>query len=735
MVEPIDIGLHTIPYTFCQQLNQSMPLIGGHKTISSLLHLGGSSSGSKVDGRTAFSPYTGSLSGGGGPATRSGQQAAAMAGSLDPGPPSVNLGTSITLHVRYVAKDMWRKVTFPPGITVTQARDICMLRFNIWQQTLAEGAPDHEDRSSTDQKPPSGTAMGMAGAAPSIASQRSQTEFREQYGLFWTSAGHWLETDEMLHSYALRKGEVLELQHIVDFIPLQPDEFKHSYAEAHMHYYLAADNKDEWQMGWAVLRNRRLAVFGQKGGKEAALEIDLTGLFRLTDQDGRSWPRQSELPALPLGFLETLPPVAAPAGPGGGVLAIQQPASAHFLRTTNPFDYEAWHRALRQTLQSGAEDMAGGIAAGCGVSATSGTSAASHRSQEAQEALSPQLRARISSTRHEGEANRKAPDGYGFRRRYCVVTRKTLFGFMHSRDGRESREAEALMDKCEFAVSLDPSTVTVEAIPWNGRYLLRVFGPQGQLLKDRPPATALPSEGERIQCTDILATAAEAAIEQFGSTFGLLPDSRELVRLMIDDHDEGQAWAAAFNAVAGLQITGQSKVIVSARTASLSEPKSQSQSQPQAQLRSPSSNRHCSAVEPDQRSVSTVSSASPVVCRQQSLSEFIVSQIDPLANVHATQPPAVPAMPAMPAMPVGEASGPQEPKWIPLNIDKYMKEEAETKDRRLNSKPSITSDHTTTEGLSQQFRPGYTSASTSTRSPPPPPPRFNWFKRRGSTSK
>ncbi|KAI9506799.1 hypothetical protein BX070DRAFT_218567 [Coemansia spiralis] len=905
--------------------SNTMPIIGGHKTLSSLLHI--SSGSQKSDGRAAFSPYTGSLTSGGNNGRGIRTVGSAGLGSMDSDPAasmsttSMGLGTSVTLNVRYVAKDMWRKVTFPPGITVTQARDICMLRFNIWQQTLDTGADSaigtpcsvdgatfdqhQQQRQSTDVKsegtlkphasayqnaqPPKmgGATAGLTGAVGGGAPgyQKNQMQFREQYGLFWTSAGHWLEADEMLSTYIFRKGEVLELQHIVDFVPLQPHEFRYSYAESYI-YHLEPEGAvgAVWQQRWMVLRNRVLRVYKNKGAQEADIEIDLTQQFRLTDQEGRSWPRSSQsketaAPGMSSGngssssltetpSIQALLDIQLPSGkPSGesGIFVLQflgscivntsNGAAEHFLtcgkdsldiqscafRSCSIFDYQIWHRTLRHTLSSGINGISGvgGAGTGCSMSGSASISGASNNShgvpqsaqsseitvpttilqgaaggaasmdggsgrayatgQDLSSALSPNPTQKyitpLSPTRYEGYVNREAPGGYGFRRRFCVLMPTALYGFLHADNCKGDVTEEKLLASCEFSISLDPSTVTIEAIAWNGRYLLRIFGPESQVLRDKPRATALhPTEPSRIHCTDILATAAEAIIEQYGSTFGMLPDSQELVRLMVDDHDEGQMWVLGFNSIAGLQITGHSRVIISARrTSSLTESKQQDGS------------RTRQMDEGDLLPADTAVSSSSGMFRQQqkqqqSLGGFIADQVDSLAIItEKRQPQRLVSTEAPATTPrytqqqqqcqkqtqrtgqsdakgssgeagsISETKTATEPKWIPLNIDKYVKEEEERKRHQTTpgansvSSSGITSPAAThggsgdNSGNGRILRPkasnvsesehgdnnshhyhyhnGYGGSSGGGSSGVRMPPRFNWFKRRGSTSK
>ncbi|KAJ2401321.1 hypothetical protein GGI23_001475 [Coemansia sp. RSA 2559] len=915
MVEPVNTSLFTIPEGLSHIINgrakiparsqnakessliniqsHTMPIIGGHKSISSLLHI--SSGSQKGEGRKTFSPYTGSLSADGGAARGSksaggsGQNYIAESAALMP-PTPMSLGTSMTVNVRYVAKDQWRKVTFPPGITVTQARDICMLRFNIWQQSLDPSVEATVDTPSTavgstfdqqqeqkqgsaidgDETPrvPGATAgfMGTVGVS-SPSSQKSQNQFREQYGLFWTSAGHWLDTDEMLSAYVLRKGEVLELQHIVDFVLLQPHEFRYSYTESHI-YHLEPEGEEGavWQLRWLVLRNRMLRVYKEKGAKEPDLEIDLAQRFRLTDQEGRSWPRSaskggsasaasgmsrengSASSLIETPSIQALLDVALPNGRSSGecgmfivqMLGTSSSASdnvdaaasglllpqrnslniqSYAFRSCNLADYQAWHRTLRQTLSSSINGVSGGAGGaadtGHSMSGSASISGASSHSNDmaqpseaalpppppptssngmqgvgsgrayagAQQAggpasgmaasMGPKPKAPVSSTRHKGYVNRKAPDGYGFRRRYCVLTPSALFGFLHSDDCKDDTSVDKLMTTCEFAISLDPTTVTIEAIAWNGRYLLRVFGPDSRIIRDKPRATVLqPDESSRIHCTDILATAAEAAIEQYGSTFGMLPDSQELARLMIDDHDEGQAWVAGFNNISGLQITGRSRVLISARRLG-----------PMAESKPLQASIRPGLLNGGSASSDTAASSSPGAFRQQSLGEFMGGELGPLAESdkkdsqvsaryrqqqqqQQQQPRSNAETTNSQGSGTSETKSPTEPKWIPLSIDKYIKEEEERKrhqdapssgnvvreggvgpsgpgngshGRVLRSKPSNVGNGEHGDAYGNQYSQHYPDDYEETHSGDGgagarPPPRFNWFKRRGSTS-
>ncbi|KAJ2349878.1 hypothetical protein GGF43_004353, partial [Coemansia sp. RSA 2618] len=558
-----------------------------------------------------------------------------------------------------------------------------------------------------------------------------------------------------------------------------PHEFKFSYAEGFV-YCLRTDAAAApvWQLCWAVLRGRVLRLHRRKGQQDADAEVDLARPFRLTDQDGRAWPRSSSKSGgadagSAYALMENLP--SAPGSSStGGVLIVQTlggggststttlaqaVAQVHVFRTCDVFDYDVWHRALRQTLSAGAAGGAGGssMSASASISGASNNSggvpqpdtpthaeAADRPGSGALAMLSPQLsqRLRPSSTRHEGYVNRKSPHGYGFRRRYCVLLPTALYGFIHADDCKGAGEGE-LLAKCEFAVALDPSAVTVEAIAWNGRFLLRVFAPEARSLRDKPaPASMQAEDTVRAHCTDILATAAQAAIEQHGSSFGILPDARELARLMIDDGEEGQAWAVGFNSIAGLQITGQSKVIISARRApGLSEARSHANMKASEVHTMPARAPPMALIESDEPAEAAGAAAAGRSGKQQSLSEFFVSQMDParpagdaMSGLGIQQPQTT-----VPATPTSfEHPDEHKPKWIPLSIDKYVKEEEEEKKRQAHGPPPPPTSRSSATAQGLRPKPSNVSdhddhhySDYGAR----PPARFNWFKRRGSTSK
>ncbi|KAJ2550078.1 hypothetical protein EV175_004201 [Coemansia sp. RSA 1933] len=112
-------------------------------------------------------------------------------GSGNSGGSGGTMKAAVTLHVHYPADDAWRVVAFPPGVLVGQARDICMLKFNVWRRIM------ERERKQTD----------------------STATTRDQYGLYSPGRGEWLDALELLASCDLAADDVLELQDASAFVP------------------------------------------------------------------------------------------------------------------------------------------------------------------------------------------------------------------------------------------------------------------------------------------------------------------------------------------------------------------------------------------------------------------------------------------------------------------------------------------------------------------------------------
>ncbi|KAJ2883463.1 hypothetical protein IWW38_005543, partial [Coemansia aciculifera] len=105
--------------------------------------------------------------------TSSATEAAGVGGVMDM--------SGIWLNVFYSEAKLWRKISFPPGVTVGQARDICMLRFNVWHRVMEREMLSAKEDKDTDSVAPSTVSSGNGNT-------------RELYGLYWPAGGQWLES-------------------------------------------------------------------------------------------------------------------------------------------------------------------------------------------------------------------------------------------------------------------------------------------------------------------------------------------------------------------------------------------------------------------------------------------------------------------------------------------------------------------------------------------------------------
>ncbi|KAJ1652986.1 hypothetical protein IWQ61_006801 [Dispira simplex] len=320
-----------------------------------------------------------------------------------------------TLYIRYVAKDFWKTLFFPPGITVAQARDICMLRCNIWSPfTAANLSPVHGDANShaensdgegaengsgrpTSKHRPHRDLFGASTgegtlrrnfadhrrstlAAPaqvlnvnstdaSLAITNRQTpqagqnldRFRQQFGLFWTAAGHWLEPNRKLSSYSLSSSDVVELQHQQDFIYISPLHYHHHYAEGHMYkLYMNALNP-AWKLRWFVVRDMTLYCYRRREDVEALSTLHFCHPVRIcepnTSQLTRGSCPSSRNPSIGSRteyltdgdvFSQSTGVLSGFNDIGSGVLTLQVGDQQITLKTLNIMEHEHWRRIFQQ---------------------------------------------------------------------------------------------------------------------------------------------------------------------------------------------------------------------------------------------------------------------------------------------------------------------------------------------------------------------------------------------------
>ncbi|KAJ2889850.1 hypothetical protein GGI21_006404, partial [Coemansia aciculifera] len=208
--------------------------------------------------------------------------------------------SGIWLNVFYSEAKLWRKISFPPGVTVGQARDICMLRFNVWHRVMEREMLSAKEDKDTDSVAPSTVSSGNGNT-------------RELYGLYWPAGGQWLESLRLVAKYGLSSGDILELQEIGGFIPTPievtksilvvehkrqqqqmqqqqvPETLTSSgMAESAIHYLYTKNLSVSWKLCWLELADHQLVCHKKQGGKacQALARINLARGFKLVDQNG-----------------------------------------------------------------------------------------------------------------------------------------------------------------------------------------------------------------------------------------------------------------------------------------------------------------------------------------------------------------------------------------------------------------------------------------------------------------
>ncbi|KAJ1727296.1 hypothetical protein LPJ72_006008 [Coemansia sp. Benny D160-2] len=120
---------------------------------------------------------------------------------------------AVTVHVHYPADDAWKLVMFPPGVSVGQARDICLLKFNVWRRIMEREQRENgtavgsTEKAAKDGKPNGSVGSGDASAAT-----------RDRYALYWPARSQWLDGMTLLSMYTLAADDVVELQEVRAFV-------------------------------------------------------------------------------------------------------------------------------------------------------------------------------------------------------------------------------------------------------------------------------------------------------------------------------------------------------------------------------------------------------------------------------------------------------------------------------------------------------------------------------------
>ncbi|KAJ1799988.1 hypothetical protein LPJ75_006590, partial [Coemansia sp. RSA 2598] len=120
-----------------------------------------------------------------------------------PGGRQKGADAGISLNVHDSCGGTWKRIMFPPAVTVGQARDICMLRFNVWQRIMAQDMKQMSIHSGQS---------GSSSSLHTVSTKSSERSSTPQYALYWPGGGEWLDANLLLSMYPLRPGESLVLQ-------------------------------------------------------------------------------------------------------------------------------------------------------------------------------------------------------------------------------------------------------------------------------------------------------------------------------------------------------------------------------------------------------------------------------------------------------------------------------------------------------------------------------------------
>ncbi|KAJ2778199.1 hypothetical protein H4R18_004748 [Coemansia javaensis] len=295
-------------------------------------------------------------------------------------PPAGSPG--IVLDVHHVQSGARRRVAFPPGIMVGQARDLCMLRFGVWHEVMNRLRPD--DHCSAASQSTTGTAASSSAASQasgasrlsrlSTTSSASSSASHGHYALYWPGTAQWLDSKEPLARYALAPGDRIELQDRGAFIPAPASDAGDSCdgdaastgsgaaaeleAQGHVHYLFEKGLAATWKPCWLELRGAALAGYRRprkiRGGQALErsprdaplLHADLSRGFQLVDQSGQA--TRAPAPAADLaGSVSSLASAASHvAGGGGAPLIIRTAGAVLTICMQSAADHEYWRRML-----------------------------------------------------------------------------------------------------------------------------------------------------------------------------------------------------------------------------------------------------------------------------------------------------------------------------------------------------------------------------------------------------
>ncbi|KAI9472530.1 hypothetical protein BX667DRAFT_508377 [Coemansia mojavensis] len=409
-------------------------------------------------------------------------------------------GSVLWLNIHYVQGDKRKRISFPPKMLVSQARDLCMLRFGVWQEVMKR----EESRTGTFQSDDAQSTSSKHSTSDHSTSSSKST--RELYGLYRPDHAQWLNPNDLLSAYQLASGDKLELQDHNAFIST-PAFWRNAAesqeatstveGEGQMYYMQTKGLSTAWRLCWVELsgtvlgcyRQRRLAKSKQRSTREHPLVlIDLSGGFKLVDQHGRQNQRISTSDQLPTGESSASSILGLASyqhlGGNGAPLIIKcSDNSVHIFCTQSAVDYDYWRRMLRlvqtthelpttitassenscsssvSSYYSGMAETAPEEPQQSAISSSSSSAAATslvHRPQQRKAAAHivarPKLDARFSDT--VVVCSRALPSSYAQQQRtFCVLVPHMLYGFA-SECQEASADAASIGDSADFSVDL-----------------------------------------------------------------------------------------------------------------------------------------------------------------------------------------------------------------------------------------------------------------------------------------
>ncbi|KAI8053749.1 hypothetical protein BDF22DRAFT_742722 [Syncephalis plumigaleata] len=201
----------------------------------------------------------------------------------------------IRIQARYIAKHLFIACSVPDTVTVSQTRDLLLLRCDLWK-----APPSFDSRFFPCPRGTLSFIFGPRGPKKvysavneakghhkrDIVDEEEQEEqelnWRSSFGLFCPAKGHWLDNARPLSYYEFQDKIELELHHRSDFVRIP----KHLYHEPYAQGYLLIKCKSFlaptfWKRRWVVLQGAQLYQFIIKTDSEPRSETSLTDGFTL----------------------------------------------------------------------------------------------------------------------------------------------------------------------------------------------------------------------------------------------------------------------------------------------------------------------------------------------------------------------------------------------------------------------------------------------------------------------